>query len=53
MDLVNGQITQLLRADSFLKLEAGLEDEVAYLSVLGLNGWTAYVGVMEVETKRG
>ena len=38
----------VVEADSFLKLEAGLEDEAAYLSVLGLNGWTAYVGVMEV-----
>ena len=41
-------------ADSFLKLEAGLDDEAAYLSVLGLNGWTAYVGVMEVgKPKKG
>ena len=38
----------IVETDSFLKLEAGLEDEAAYLSVLGLNGWTAYVGVMEV-----
>ncbi len=38
----------VVEADSFLKLEAGLDQEEAYLSVLGLNGWTAYVGVMEV-----
>ena len=38
----------VVEADSFLKLEAGLDKEEAYLSVLGLNGWTAYVGVMEV-----
>lgn len=34
--------------ESFLKLTAGLDKDEAYLSVLGLNGWTAYVGVMEV-----
>ena len=38
----------VVESDSFLKLEAGLDQEEAYLSVLGLNGWTAYVGVMEV-----
>ena len=38
----------VVEADSFLRLEAGLDQEEAYLSVLGLNGWTAYVGVMEV-----
>jgi len=38
----------VVEADSFLKLETGLDQEEAYLSVLGLNGWTAYVGVMEV-----
>ena len=38
----------VVEADSFLKLESGLDQEEAYLSVLGLNGWTAYVGVMEV-----
>ena len=38
----------VVEADSFLKLEVGLDQEEAYLSVLGLNGWTAYVGVMEV-----
>ena len=38
----------VVEADSFFKLEAGLDQEEAYLSVLGLNGWTAYVGVMEV-----
>ena len=37
----------VVESDSFLKLEAGLDQEEAYLSVLGLNGWTAYVGVME------
>jgi hypothetical protein len=35
-------------SDSFLVLEEGLDHEEAYLSALGLNGWTAYVGVMEV-----
>ncbi len=35
-------------SDSFLVLEEGLDREEAYLSALGLNGWTAYVGVMEV-----
>ena len=34
--------------ESFLVLEGGLDHEEAYLSALGLNGWTAYVGVMEV-----
>ena len=34
--------------DSFLVLEQGLDKDEAYLSALGLNGWTAYVGVMEV-----
>ena len=35
-------------AESFLVLEKGLDRDEAYLSALGLNGWTAYVGVMEV-----
>ena len=35
-------------SDSFLVLEKGLDCDEAYLSALGLNGWTAYVGVMEV-----
>ena len=29
-------------------MEKGLDCDEAYLSALGLNGWTAYVGVMEV-----
>ena len=35
-------------SESFLVLEKGLDHDEAYLSALGLNGWTAYVGVMEV-----
>jgi len=33
-------------AESFLVLEKGLDCDEAYLSALGLNGWTAYVGVI-------
>ena len=40
--------------ESFLKLTAGVDKDEAYISVLGLNGWTAYVGVMEVgKPKKG
>lgn len=38
----------VVETDTFMKLEKGLKDESAYLSVLGFNGWTAYVGVIEV-----
>ena len=41
-------------SESFLVLEKGLDQDEAYLSALGLNGWTAYVGVMEVgKPKKG